>query len=290
MEAGQPSSPAISTRAALPAFTDRLALAPDLPGVSPICVGMVRDASAIAAAFERGCNFFFVSCDMHWPLYAATRSGLSTLIGSAGRDAIVVAAVVYVTQPEFQSAPIGELIDETAGLERVDVVVAGGAYGAELLPRLDVMHGHRSARRFGARAVGASFHDRAAARLAIAHRLVDVAFVRFNAAHPGARDEVFAHTGPSAPPLFGFNSTRGHVPGERLRQVGLGDADWAPSVSDHYRYALSHVGVDGILCSPSKPAEVEALADALATGPLGPDECHYLEKLCLLDRGQAELG
>ena len=71
--AAKPRSPA-STRRVLPRFTDRLSIGK--LKVSPFCLGMVDDWQAIPAAYEMGINFFFVTTDMHWPLYEASRKGL----------------------------------------------------------------------------------------------------------------------------------------------------------------------------------------------------------------------
>ena len=94
-------------RRRLPRFTDRLRLSDTDLRVSPVCLGKVRSDRTIAAAFEAGINFFFLTADMHWPLYEASRRGLEKLIRSRRgiRDQIVVAAASYVTQPEFCTMP-----------------------------------------------------------------------------------------------------------------------------------------------------------------------------------------
>ena len=56
-------------RARLPQFTDRLALGREGLVVSPFCLGLVRVPETISAAFDAGINFFFLTADMHWPLY-----------------------------------------------------------------------------------------------------------------------------------------------------------------------------------------------------------------------------
>src|SRR5262245_54155501 len=58
-------------RQQLPQFRDRLVLGEQGLRVSPYCLGMIRDPETVGAAFEAGINFFFVSADMHWPLYQA---------------------------------------------------------------------------------------------------------------------------------------------------------------------------------------------------------------------------
>src|SRR5438045_803750 len=117
----------------LPRLGDRLPLGSSGLEVSPICIGMVTDSDAIPAAFEAGVNFFFVTADMHWPAYAETRRGLGRLLDGkrAARDAIVVAAAAYVTQPVFMWAPFSEVLEEVPSLERIDLTIAGGCYRPE---------------------------------------------------------------------------------------------------------------------------------------------------------------
>jgi hypothetical protein len=52
---------------------------------------------------------------------------------------------------------------------------------------------HRSTRFLGARALGATFHDRSAALPAIRDQQVDIAFIRYNPGHPGAAKDFFAY-------------------------------------------------------------------------------------------------
>jgi hypothetical protein len=296
-DSGAPDADAPDLAAALPfrgapiAPTDRLAIGATGLAVSPICLGLVRDRALIPAAARAGINFFFVTTDMHWPAYEECRRGLAALLAEAPslRRELVIAGTCYLGQPEFLSTPFRELVDAVPGLGGIDLLVAGGAYADNLLSRLEVLRGHVDRGFVGARAIGASFHDRAAARVAIAHGLVDVAYVRYSARHPKALVEVLPHKG-SQTRLFGFNTVRGHVATERLGPLGVGEDLWRPTVADQYRFALSRAAVDGVLCALSSPAELSALVAALAEGPLSPDEEQYLLKLALLDRGAAVLA
>jgi hypothetical protein len=250
---------------------------------------MVADRATIAAAAAAGSNFFFITTDMHWPMYDETRRGLGELLasGTPRRD-LVVAATCYVAQPEFLELPFRELLDAVPGLGHLDLLVAGGVYPDSFLRRLEVLRRHVERGFVGARAVGASFHDRATARTAIAHGLVDVAYVRYNARHPGALAEVLPYKPAGAATLlYAFNAIRGHVDSERLPGLGVADELWRPAVPDQYRFALSRAPVDGLLCGVGSPAELDALLAALAEGPLSADEEQYLIKLAMLDDGDA---
>jgi hypothetical protein len=286
------SSGSTARRVTLPQPTDRLPLGRSGLTVSPFCLGQVRDPATVLAAFDAGINFFFVTADMHWPLYEPLRRGLVQLLrrGRDIRDRIVIAAVAYATQPEFCWLPFFEVVAAIPGVKRLDVTVAGGAYGYELHRRLPLYRAHVRSKHVSARATGVSFHDRKAARHAVKTSAIDIAFVRYNAGHPGARTEVYPHLSlRHRTLLFGFTSTDGFVAPRRVRQLGLTDDFWRPAITDHYRFALTPPQVNGVLCSPETPRHVAALWRAVEQGPLDADEERYLVHLASLDRGRAVL-
>ena len=108
----------------MPRLGDRLALGSDGLRVSPFCLGIVGEPATVSAAFDAGVNFFFVTADMHWPLYEHTRRGLADLLarGRGVRDKVVVAGVCYPTQPEFCAMPFEELAAAVPGLKTLDVL------------------------------------------------------------------------------------------------------------------------------------------------------------------------
>ena len=283
--------PLRTARDSLPRFTDRLSLGSSELRVSPFCLGQVRGEETISAAFDAGINFFFVTTDMHWPLYEEIRRGLATLLarGEGVRDQIVVAGVCYPTQLEFCRYPFQELRDAVPGLKRIDVLVAGGAYGHEIGERLAVYHDMRRTAFCGARAIGTTFHERQAAVRAIQENRLDIAFIRYNAGHPGARHDVFPHVPhPRSTLLFNFKSTQGYVPPAVLAQFGLdGGEYWHPHITDHYRFALTRPEMDGLLVSLETPEQVRALAEALEKGPLDEEEEEYLMNASLVAQGKA---
>ena len=280
-------------RTKLPSLDDRLPLGrDDVLRVSPFCLGMVGEPNVVPHAFDLGINFFFVSADLHWPRYEATRVGLARLLARGGgvRDRIVVAATSYCTQPEFLSGPALELLDAVPALERVDVLVAGGAYGHEIDSRRATYHGLLERRHAGARAFGISFHDRHAAANTLRERSADIVYVRYNPSHPGARDIVFpVATAPVATPLYGFKSTTGRLSETRLHELGLADHHWHPRPADYYRFSLTSAEMTGLLIALSGRDEVDALAAAMAEGPLSDDEQTYLLDLADIDAGRARM-
>jgi hypothetical protein len=259
----------------LPKVTDRLPLGESGLQVSPICLGNVRDPKIVPAAFDAGVNFFFVTGDLHWPVYEGLRRGLELLLARGGgvRDEIVVVVCSYCTQPEFPVGAMRETVEAVAGLARVDVAVAGGAYGRELLHRYRLFERLRKERHLGTRAIGASFHDREAAATATSHGLFDVSYVRYNTIHPGARIDLFPYlTRPTRSLLYNFTTTQGYVSDQDWDRLELPDLGWRPTITDHYRFALTRPEMSGLLVSFHDVAHVDGLAQALAQGPLSQDE------------------
>src|SRR4051794_17516387 len=121
------------SRSVLPQPTDRRVLGAAGQGVSPICIGHVDDPDVILAAFDAGINFFFLSADMHWPLYEASRRGLELLFARRGdvRERVIVGVASYVTQPIFCHLPFLEVLGAVKGLEHIDLTIMAGSYGGD---------------------------------------------------------------------------------------------------------------------------------------------------------------
>lgn len=74
--------------------------------------------------------------------------------------------------------------------------------------------------------------------------------------------------------MLGFTSTGGH-----RRVTGIDPDVWIPDITDHYRFALSRVGLDGLLCSPTEPRHIGELAAAMERGPLSLEEEQHMIEL-----------
>lgn len=269
----------IPRRTELPRLSDRLPLGRTGATVSPLCLGKVRDPDTICAAFDAGINFFFLTADLHWPLYEASRRGLERLLarGRGIRDEVVVAVASYVTQPGLPSAALNELADAVAGLGRIDLAISGAAFASGYPARLQAFQKLRDSARLGIRAIGMTFHERRAVVQAVNDGVVDIAFARYNPLNPQARVDLFPllHADRAAL-LFNFKSTLGFVDPERRAALGLVSDGPGPEITDYYRFALTRPQIDGLLCGPSTPGELRALALALEAGPLTEAEEQYL--------------
>jgi aryl-alcohol dehydrogenase-like predicted oxidoreductase len=275
----------------LPRATDRLPLGTTGLGVSPICIGITGSSAVVPAAFDAGINFFFVSADLHWPLYEGVRGGLRDLFARAGglRDEVVVAVVSYLGEPFFHYLQFHEVIHAVPGMDRVDLLVAGGIASTDMLAeRLAVLQIARDHRHLGSRAIGGSFHDRRTALASINTDALDIHFIRYNPAHTGADRDLFPHMkADRRAPIFNFKSNFGKVSRERLRDMGRASDQWLPGATDHYRFALGNPGIDGVLCAPMSVAELHQLLEALEDRPLTSEEQEYMRNLATGARAPA---
>jgi hypothetical protein len=254
---------------------------------------MVQSAETVSAAFDAGINFFFLTADMHWPLYEQTRRGLKMLLErrKSIRDEIVIGVVSYVAQREFTVLPFLEVLDAMPGLKRIDVAIIGGAYGTEFMNRLQSYEENQRKERIPCDFIGATFHDRSAAVPAVNHNMIDIAFIRYNPLHPGAEQEIFPDISKNRKTLlFNFNSTVGYVSPERCHALGIGEDYWHPEITDCYRFALTCSDINGLLCALATPKEIAALEGALEKGPLSKNDRNYLINLAALDAGSVTMA
>ncbi|MBN1607636.1 MAG: aldo/keto reductase [Polyangiaceae bacterium] len=118
------------------------------------------------------------------------------------------------------------------------------------------------------RAIGVSIHDRKrAGRLALDSPL-DLLMVRYNAAHPGAEQDVFPHLAKRAPAIVAYTATSWR----KLLRRPSGWEGPVPTAGDCYRFCLTSPHVDVVLTAPKNRAELAENLAALDKGPLSEEE------------------
>jgi len=271
--------------AGLPRLRDRLSLGRRGLRVSPFLQGMGdEDPALIPDAYDAGINFFFVTADLHWPMYESVRAGLSRLFKRRGvRDRVVVAAISYVVDPMTTMQAFRELLAAVPGLDRIDVVMAGMVREEEVAIRLPPLVKLVERGTFGARATGASFHQRRVALRAHKRRVVDLVCMRSNPRHPGGLVDTFPHLDARSPSrLYLFKSMDGFIGDREWPRLGLSDEHWRPRPPDYYRFALSQRQVDGVLMGLGNKREVRELAASMREGRLDAESRTYLVDLARL--------
>ncbi len=92
----------------------------------------------------------------------------------------------------------------------------------------------------------ASTHDRPRAGRLAADSILDVLMIRYNAAHPGAEQEIFPHLAARRPAVVSYTATAWR----KLLAAPKGWTGRVPSAGDCYRFCLSSPHVDVALTGP----------------------------------------
>jgi aryl-alcohol dehydrogenase-like predicted oxidoreductase len=100
--------------------------------------------------------------------------------------------------------------------------------------------------------------------------------VRYNAAHPGAEEDVFPHLREPRPGVVAYTATRwGGLVDPRLTPAG----ERTPRGSDCYRFALSNPDVNLVLAGPAGPEELDEALAALDRGPMPAGELAWMRRV-----------
>jgi len=126
------------------------------------------------------------------------------------------------------------------------------------------------------RLAGMSCHDRRFAGELARQRALDLLMIRYNAAHPGAEQDIFPYVGEDGPAVVSYTATRW----KRLlrRPKGWPKDGPVPTPAQCYRFVLSHPKVDVCLTAPAKLSELEENLRAAEQGPLDEDEMRFLRQ------------
>ena len=125
------------------------------------------------------------------------------------------------------------------------------------------------------RAIGVSIHDRKRAGALAKDSPLDMLMIRYNAAHPGAEQDIFPHLSVRNPAVVAYTATRWR--GLLKRPKG-----WEGPVmtaSDCYRFCLSNNYVDVVLTGPKNRQQLkENISHLMELGPLSGEENHWIRE------------
>jgi len=211
------------------------------------------------AYYEHGINTFLFHYLMH-PMV----KGLRRLIRAGHRDDLVLMAEVGL--------PTGWLVRRgyerharAVGTEALDVLLLGWVRHRWYLTGRTWSTMERLRTDGRVRAIGFSSHDRPlAARLAREFR-PDVLMLRYNAAHRGVEDDVFATLDAPRPGVIAYTATRWGMLLDALPDRGF---PRGMTAGECYRFALSNPSVDLVLCAARSPDELRQDVAAVREGPL----------------------
>lgn len=96
--------------------------------------------------------------------------------------------------------------------------------------------------------------------------------VRYNAAHPGAEEDIFPHVDPGRRAVVAYTATRWR----KLLKRPRGWDGRVPTTGDCYRFCLTEPKVSVVLTGPKNRRMLEANLEAVRRGPLSTDELAWM--------------
>lgn len=118
------------------------------------------------------------------------------------------------------------------------------------------------------RAIGTSIHDRERAGRMAEDSAIELFMLRYNAAHPGAERDIFPHLEKRKPGVVAYTATAW----KKLLSPPKGWTGPTMTAGDCYRFCLNNPHVHLCLSGPGDQAQLAANLDAVAKGPLSPEE------------------
>jgi aryl-alcohol dehydrogenase-like predicted oxidoreductase len=222
----------------------------------------------IEHAFERGINYFY------WGSFR--RPGFGEAVRGLARQHRQDMVIVVQSYTRVGALMRGSL--ESAlrrlGTDYADFLLLGWW---NALPPARILDAARALREQGkVRHLMISCHHRPSFQQYAQHPDLDALMVRYNAAHPGAEQEVFPHLGERPPGVVSYTATRwSDLINPALTPAG----EPTPRASDCYRFALTHPAVDTCLVGAANRAELDEGLAALDRGPMDAEELAWMKRV-----------
>ncbi|MCL2825485.1 MAG: aldo/keto reductase [Polyangiaceae bacterium] len=229
---------------------------------------------ACRKAFDAGVNYFFWGSIRTPPMATAIRE-----ISLTKREDLVVVIESY--SRAFWVKRSLEKALKITGLDYADILLLGWHDKPPCKRLLDAAEDLREKGKFKHLAI--SSHNRKLFPQITDDPRYDVFHVRYNAAHPGAEQDVFPHLGTNAPGIVAFTST---CWGQLLKQKNMPEGYTAPSATDCYRFSMSNPNVHVATCGPKNDSELDTALKALEMGKMDEDELDRMRKIGAHVRGR----
>ncbi len=267
-------------------------------------------------AVSRGVNYLFTSLDLHAPMYQRSWPAIRRIKQGPRRDEVVLVVCSYVADAEkigamlldqlyalrldhvdvFQWGWVTQANDPAALITVADAALRRNPVFASMVAkRLQIAEqvARELQSRGYARHLAISTHDRAVARAVLDDPRLDILMVRYNVAHRGAEDDVFAYLPDereTRPGIVTFNSA--HDARGLLTRLppGLPEGLYQPEVADLYRFCLDQPDVDVLLTGPGTRAELDAALAVLERPEQSARLRTYLENYGDLHAGRATVA
>ena len=243
-----------------------------------VAAGYGVSGKAVEYAFERGVNYVFWG-SRRTESFGAALKGLRF-----HRDRLVLIVQSYTRMAGLLAWSLEGAL-RALNFNYTDILLLG-LWNRTVPPR--ILDAARKLKERGlVRFLAVSTHNRAIVPRIAAGNDFDVVHFRYNAAHPGAEDDIFPHlSDTNAPGMVSFTATswkqllgkaplQGILPGTHRLPKG----ERVPNATDCYRFVLSRREVDVCLTGPANIEQMEQALEAIRLGPMTEDELTWMRRV-----------
>ena len=234
---------------------------------------------ALERAFERGVNYIYWGSRR----LASFGEGLKRLKPQRDRFTLVIQS--YTRMASLMGWSLERAL-RTLTFDHADVLLLG-MWNKAVPPR--ILDAARELKRRGlVRFLGVSTHHRAMVPQFAAADDFDIVHFRYNAAHPGAEQDIFPHLPAiNRPGMVSFTATSwGQLVGQTNVMARIANpshpipkGERVPTATDCYRFVLSRPEVDVCMTGPSNEARMNEALEALQLGPMTEEELAWMYRV-----------
>ncbi len=224
-------------------------------------------AAAVERAFERGVNYLYFGSRRLGGFAEALRH----LAPQRERFVLVIQSYSRL------AGLVGWSLERALRILRFDHadVLLLGMWQRPVPPRI-LEAAQRLQQRGLVRHLGLSTHKRVRVPEIAAASDFDVIHFRYNAAHPGAEQDIFPHLAAEGRPgSVSFTATSWR---QLLNPKRTPPGERTPTAADCYRFVLSRPEVDVCMTGPADAAQMDHALEALRLGPMSEDELAWMRR------------
>jgi aryl-alcohol dehydrogenase-like predicted oxidoreductase len=224
---------------------------------------------AIHKAFDEGVNFFF-GYGFDYQMKAVLKELFKT-----HREELHIATGAY--NYIYGYTNIRKSLEKRLkqfGTDYIDCFLFLGVMKPEQMPEEVFTEMYKLRDEGKVRAVGLSCHNRKFIGQLAVEGKIDCMMMRYNAAHPGAEQDIFPHLSVHNPGVISYTATRWHYLLRRPKDYPKDGR--IPTAGECYRFVLSNPNVDVCLTAPYKGKHLIENIEAVKQGPLSPEDLKFM--------------
>ncbi len=229
------------------------------------------DEAMVREAVGHGVNY------LYWGALRTKKmaSGIRA-VARENRERIVVVVHTMARRPASLERVVYKSL-KTLSLDHIDVLLVGMIRRRSNSTLRLLEYAHSLKNKELVRAVAVSSHGRRIFLDLEKDHLADIFHVRYNAAHRGAQDQVFAHLPEEGGPgVVAFTCTRWM---SLINPATMPPQETAPTAVDCYRFVLSHPRVHIAICGPSTMEQLRQNLKVIDLGPLDEAELARMRRI-----------